>query len=484
MSRSLQLARARARSSSRTLTSSSRAATTRRRTTRSCGRSPTACRTSTSTCGRPSSRPSTRRASRATSTPQRHPASRSFTLPAYLGPRRRGGRHGRRAEPDALGAPPLGGGRCRPWRCCCSCAGVGDRLEPGLGIAAAVTLGGATLVLPFATLFFSHVLAATLGFAAFAVLLLEREGAPRTEARRARRPRRWSRGDRRVPARPRCRRALRLRVLATAPGCAERWRSGARPRRRAPCARVQPVGVRLAFRLSVRGLDGRAGREAAAGDLRVDGSGLRRRARAPVRTGGPRLARRGGRRRRSARPGRQARRRRAHRRAPGCVPALQRVVRSSRSAAHRPVPAISSPPFRSSLLGSHRRSVAFPARRSDWPSRPARSWPRRRITSPLAAWDGQVLHRLRTGGYVRSVLDFVNVGGGLADLPFLLALASCGDGRVRRRAAIPATRRRPGVRHCPRRAGRWSPRSRTGCWTIRRPGRTPPCSSSHRWSPG
>jgi hypothetical protein len=45
------------------------------------------------------------------------------------------------------------------------------------------------------------------------------------------------------------------------------------------------------------------------------------------------------------------------------------------------------------------------------------------ITSPLAAWDGQVLHRLSTGGYVRSVLDFVGVGGGVADLPFLLALA-------------------------------------------------------------
>jgi hypothetical protein len=47
---------------------------------------------------------------------------------------------------------------------------LGDRLEPGYGAAAAVTLGLCTMVLPFSTLYFSHVLAAFLGFAAFAVL--------------------------------------------------------------------------------------------------------------------------------------------------------------------------------------------------------------------------------------------------------------------------------------------------------------------------
>jgi hypothetical protein len=56
---------------------------------------------------------------------------------------------------------------------------VAERLEPGLGTAAAVTLGLATLVLPFATLFFSHVLAALLGFGAFALLAREREGPQR-----------------------------------------------------------------------------------------------------------------------------------------------------------------------------------------------------------------------------------------------------------------------------------------------------------------
>src|SRR4051812_1062060 len=52
---------------------------------------------------------------------------------------------------------------------------TGERLEPGYGTAAAVTLGLCTMVLPFSTLLFGHVLAALLGFAAFAVLWRERE---------------------------------------------------------------------------------------------------------------------------------------------------------------------------------------------------------------------------------------------------------------------------------------------------------------------
>jgi hypothetical protein len=56
---------------------------------------------------------------------------------------------------------------------------LGNRLEPGLGLAAAATLGLGTLVLPFATLFFSHVLSAFVGFAAFALLFHEREGPQR-----------------------------------------------------------------------------------------------------------------------------------------------------------------------------------------------------------------------------------------------------------------------------------------------------------------
>jgi hypothetical protein len=47
---------------------------------------------------------------------------------------------------------------------------VGDTLEPGFGTIGAVTAGLATLLFPFATLFFNHALSAALGFAAFAAL--------------------------------------------------------------------------------------------------------------------------------------------------------------------------------------------------------------------------------------------------------------------------------------------------------------------------
>jgi hypothetical protein len=52
---------------------------------------------------------------------------------------------------------------------------LGDLLAPGYGVAAAVAAGAGTLLLPFSTLFFAHVLSAALGFAAFALLWLERE---------------------------------------------------------------------------------------------------------------------------------------------------------------------------------------------------------------------------------------------------------------------------------------------------------------------
>ena len=56
---------------------------------------------------------------------------------------------------------------------------LGDRLDPGLGAPAAVALGAGTLLLPFSTMLFSHVLSAALGFAAFVLLWREREGPPR-----------------------------------------------------------------------------------------------------------------------------------------------------------------------------------------------------------------------------------------------------------------------------------------------------------------
>jgi hypothetical protein len=56
---------------------------------------------------------------------------------------------------------------------------VAERFEPGYGALTAVVLGLGTMVLPFSTLMFSHVLSATLGFAAFALMIRERAGPPR-----------------------------------------------------------------------------------------------------------------------------------------------------------------------------------------------------------------------------------------------------------------------------------------------------------------
>lgn len=52
--------------------------------------------------------------------------------------------------------------------------GVGHGYEPGFGTIAAVTAGAATLLFPFATVFFGHALSAALGFGAF--VLLRRAG--------------------------------------------------------------------------------------------------------------------------------------------------------------------------------------------------------------------------------------------------------------------------------------------------------------------
>ena len=55
---------------------------------------------------------------------------------------------------------------------------VAERFQPGYGAATAVTLGLGTMVLPLSTLLFSHVFTAFLGFAAFALMLRERDGPP------------------------------------------------------------------------------------------------------------------------------------------------------------------------------------------------------------------------------------------------------------------------------------------------------------------
>jgi 4-amino-4-deoxy-L-arabinose transferase-like glycosyltransferase len=53
-----------------------------------------------------------------------------------------------------------------------------DRFQPGYGTAAAITLGLATVVMTFANEFFSHVISAGFAFAAFCVLMKERDGPP------------------------------------------------------------------------------------------------------------------------------------------------------------------------------------------------------------------------------------------------------------------------------------------------------------------
>ena len=54
-----------------------------------------------------------------------------------------------------------------------------DRFVPGYGTAAAITLGLATIVMTFSAEFFSHVISAALAFAAFCVLMKERDGPMR-----------------------------------------------------------------------------------------------------------------------------------------------------------------------------------------------------------------------------------------------------------------------------------------------------------------
>ena len=56
---------------------------------------------------------------------------------------------------------------------------VGHRVEPGYGTISAVALGAGTLLLPYATLFFSHLLSAALVFSAFALLWRERRTGER-----------------------------------------------------------------------------------------------------------------------------------------------------------------------------------------------------------------------------------------------------------------------------------------------------------------
>jgi len=56
---------------------------------------------------------------------------------------------------------------------------ISERMLPGYGTAAALTLGMSTMVMVFASQFFGHILASLVAFAAFALLMRERRGSPR-----------------------------------------------------------------------------------------------------------------------------------------------------------------------------------------------------------------------------------------------------------------------------------------------------------------
>ena len=88
-----------------------------------------------------------------------------------------------------------------------------DRFEPGYGTAAAITLGLATVVMTFAAEFFSHVISAGFAFAAFCLLMSERDRDPSLGLVGGGRPARRARRHLRVPDRARRRRPLRLRAL-------------------------------------------------------------------------------------------------------------------------------------------------------------------------------------------------------------------------------------------------------------------------------
>ena len=320
---------------------------------------------------------------------------------------------------------------------------VGDRFEPGLGIAATVVLGAGTLVLPFATLYFSHVLAATLGFAGFALLLRERDGPPRTAplvvagllvglgvsveyplglAGLALLAYAVTRGDR-------LRRALAFGAGAVAgalPALAfnqwafgspfrfpyEGWTTGkgAKPLPGIFGLTLPDVHTTLALLFAPAGLASLAAGAAGAVFLyrrgqRAEGALLLGLPVAYLLYNASFVEPFGG-----ASPGPRY-----------LVPALP-FLAAGLAPAFRRIPG--------AALGLAVATGAFLAAAT--------------ITSPLAAWDSQVVHRLRTGGYVRSVLDFAGIGGGAADLPFLLALAFAGwvgFAAVRpylRRADVPA----------------------------------------------
>jgi 4-amino-4-deoxy-L-arabinose transferase-like glycosyltransferase len=299
---------------------------------------------------------------------------------------------------------------------------VADRIEPRYGVIAAVTLGMATLVLPFSTLFFNHILSAALGFLAFVLLLRERETAPRPRLVAAAG---LAAGLAVVVEYPVALVAVVLGVFVAA---------GA-PRLRRLGAYAVGVAVGVApllafnawafgspFRLSYEDwhypgaepLPGLFGLASPTLDvlLRIlfDSGGIAP-VLAPAIVGGVVLWRRGD-------------------RWLAGIPlvivglfVLYNAANTNPFGGASPGPRYLIPalPFVAVLLAAAWRTI--PGATAGLAAGAALFMTAATLTSPLGAGDQQVVHRLMTGGYVDSVASFLSRHGGFWDAPFLGALA-------------------------------------------------------------
>jgi hypothetical protein len=299
---------------------------------------------------------------------------------------------------------------------------LADRFEQGLGIAAAVTLGGASLVLPFATVYFAHVLSATLGFAAYVVLRRERDGPERPGLVAAAGLLAGLALTVEYPlglagvalflyalvSENRLRRAAAYAIGAIAgalPALVFNWWAFGSPTHfpyegwtagdgTAPYPGVfgltyPDFHILLALLLAPAGL----------ASLAVGALG------AVV------LYRRGARADGALMLGLPL----------GYLLYNAASVEPFGGASPGPRYLIAAMPFLAAGLGPAYRLIGGAA--LGLAVAAGAFLVAATITSPLAAWDLHVVDRLRTHGFVRSVLDFAGIGGGYADLPFLVAVA-------------------------------------------------------------
>ncbi len=297
-----------------------------------------------------------------------------------------------------------------------------EHVEPGFGTIAAVSLGAASLILPFSTVFFSHVLSATLGFAAFALLTRERETGASL----------WlvlagglAAGLAFTVEYPLAVVAVALAVLVLA--------GGDRLRRASLYALGVVAGALPAlafnrwafgspFHLPQEGWH-HVGSEPLPGLLGVTRPTLDNGLRIlfypggiapillPALVGAVLLWRRGA---------------RLQATLPILIAALFLSFNSASvdpfgGASPGPRFMIPALPFLAVPLAAAFRAI--PGATLGLVTGGAAFMVAATLTKPLEAWDGLVLHRVITGRYVDSVASFVGFGGSAADLPFLVALA-------------------------------------------------------------